>query len=113
MSQQGIYAGPINVSPNRDRQPTEKQRKWRVRNRTLWEIKGLAARSGIVNHQCLTQWEKAQLRQAFDIIQDVVNNSTQSSRELGFNAVERCRYCGKPSTHEGGLCDNCYNARQY
>lgn len=24
---------------------TEKQIKWRVRNRTLWEIKGLASRS--------------------------------------------------------------------
>lgn len=39
------------------------------------------------------------------------NDSTQSSRELGFNAVERCRYCGKPSTHEGGICDNCYDKR--
>lgn len=38
----------------------------------------------------------------------VGGNSTQSSRELGFNAVERCRYCGKPATHEG-LCEKCYN----
>lgn len=95
-------------SSNKNRLPTDKQIKWRVRNRTLWEIKGLASRSAIANSQCLTQWEKSQLSQAFNIIQDIVNNSTQSSRELGFNAVERCKYCGKPSTHEGGLCDNCY-----
>lgn len=53
------------------------------------------------------------LTQAFSLIRGVVGNSTQSSRELGFNAVERCKYCGKPSTHEGGLCDNCYNVRHY
>lgn len=38
------------------------------------------------------------------------NNSTESSRELGFNAVERCKYCGKPATHEE-LCEKCYNMR--
>ena len=61
----------------------------------------------------LTSVEVEKLTQAFSLIREVVSNSTQSSRELGFNAVERCRYCGKPSTHEGGLCDNCYNVRQY
>lgn len=113
MSQQGIYVGPTNTSPNRDRHPTEKQWKWRIRNRSLWEIKGLASKSKIADCPFLTEWEKLQLRQAFDIIQSVVNNSTQSSRELGFNAVIRCRCCGKPSTHEGSLCDNCYNEMQY
>lgn len=98
----------VNKVSNKNRLPTDKQIKWRARNRTLWEIKGLASRSNIATSQCLTQWEKSQLSQAFNIIQDIVNNSTQSSRELGFNAVERCKYCGKPSTHEGGLCDNCY-----
>ena len=61
----------------------------------------------------LTSVEEEKLTQAFSLIREVVGNSTQSSRELGFNAVERCRYCGKPSTHEGGLCDNCYNEMQY
>ena len=89
---------------------TEKQIKWRVRNRTLWEIKGLASRSNIADSMCLTQRERELLREAFDIIQDVVDNSTESSRELGFNAVERCKYCGKPATHEG-LCEKCYNRR--
>lgn len=112
MSQQGIYGGPVNVSPNRDRQPTEKQRKWRARNNILWRLKGMSipyySGTGI-----LTSVEVEKLTQAFSLIREVVSNSTQSSRELGFNAVERCRYCGKPSTHEGGLCDNCYNVRQY
>lgn len=38
---------------------TEKQIKWRVRNRTLWEIKGLASRSSIADSMCLTQRERA------------------------------------------------------
>ena len=59
---------------------------------------------------CLTPRERELLREAFNIIQDVVDNSTESSRELGFNAVERCKYCGKPATHEG-LCEKCYNMR--
>lgn len=42
----------------------------------------------------------------------IVDNSTESSRELGFNAVERCKYCGKPATHEG-LCEKYYNMRNY
>lgn len=30
MSKQGIYVGPTNNSPNRDRQPTDKQKRWRT-----------------------------------------------------------------------------------
>lgn len=45
-------------------------------------------------------------------LEHVVDNSTESSRELGFNAVEGCKYCGKPATHEG-LCEKCYNMRNY
>lgn len=112
MSQQGIYAGLVNVSPNRDRQPTDKQKRWRIRNNILWRLKGMTipyyAGTGI-----LTPVEVEKLTQAFSLIREVVGNSTQSSRELGFNAVERCKYCGKPSTHKGGLCDNCYNVRHY
>jgi hypothetical protein len=91
---------------------TEKQLKWRIRNRVLWEIKGIASKSNIADSMCLTQKERELLRDAFDTIQDVVDNFTESSRELGFNAVERCRYCGKPATHEG-LCEKCYNMRNH
>lgn len=91
---------------------TEKQTKWRVRGRTLFEIKGIASRSNIADSMCLTQKERELLREAFNIIQDVVDNSTESSRELGFNAVERCKYYGKPATHEG-LCKKCYNMVSY
>ena len=112
MSQQGIYVGPTNTSPNRDRHPTDKQKRWRIRNSILWRLKGMTipyyTGTGI-----LTSVEEEKLTQAFSLIREVVGNSTQSSRELGFNAVERCRCCGKPSTHEGGLCDNCYNEMQY
>ena len=91
---------------------TEKQTKWRVRNRTLWEIKGSASRSDIADGRCLTPRERELLGEAFDIIQDVADNSTESSRESGFNAVGRCKYCGKPATHEG-LCEKCYNMVNY
>lgn len=112
MSKQGIYVGPTNNSPNRDRQPTDKQKRWRIRNNILLRLKDMTipyyAGTGI-----LTPVEVEKLTQAFSLIREVVGNSTQSSRELGFNAVERCKYCDKPSTHEGGLCDNCYNVRHY
>ena len=91
---------------------TEKQIKWRVRGRTLFGIRGITSRSSIADSMCLTQRERELLREAFNIIQDVVDNSTESSRELGFNAVERCKYCGKPATHEG-LCEKCYNMVNY
>lgn len=110
MSQQGIYVGPANTSPNRDRQPTDKQKRWRIRNSILWRLKGMTipyyTGTGI-----LTPVEVEKLTQAFSLIREVVGSSIQSSRELGFNAVERCKYCGKPSTHEEGLCNNCYNMR--
>lgn len=109
MSKQGIYAGPVNNSPNRDRQPTEKQRKWRVRNNILWRLKGMSipyyTGTGI-----LTPVEIEKLTQAFSLIREVVNDSTQSSRELGFNAVERCKICGKPM-YKDGLCKGCYFVR--
>lgn len=111
MSKQGIYAGPVNNSPNRDRQPTEKQRKWRARNNILWRLKGMSipyyTGTGI-----LTPVEIEKLTQAFSLIREVVNNSTQSSRELGFNAVERCRICGKP-VYKNGLCKKCNELRSY
>lgn len=91
---------------------TEKQIKWRVRGRTMFGIRGITSRSSIADSMCLTQRERELLREAFNIIQDVVDNSTESSRELGFNAVERCKYCGKPATHEG-LCEKCYNMVNY
>lgn len=91
---------------------TEKQTKWRVRGRTLFEIRGIASRSSIADSMCLTQRERELLREAFDIIQDVVDNSTESSRELGFNAVERCRICGKP-VYKNGLCKKCNELRSY
>lgn len=111
MSQQGIYVGPNDNIPNRDRQPTEKQKRWRARNNILWRLKGMTipyySGTGI-----LTQVEVEKLSQAFSLIKEVVDNSTHSSRELGFNAVERCRICGKPATHND-LCSVCYNSLKF
>lgn len=111
MSKQGIYVGSTNNSPNRDRQPTDKQKRWRIRNNILWRLKGMTipyyAGTGI-----LTPVEVEKLTQAFSLIREVVGNSTQSSRELGFNAVERCRICGKP-VYKNGLCKKCNELRSY
>lgn len=86
---------------------TEKQRRWQIRNRLLWEIRGLAARSNISNvdrsMNVLTSTEVEELKEAFSILGRVVDNSTQSSIELGFNAVKRCRLCGKP-VYQDDLC---------
>ena len=91
MAQQGIYVSPDNIVPNRDR--GDKQ------NLYLYVCKyNIAYGNGMV------------LVAARNPIRAVVDNSTESSRESGFNAVERCKYCGKPATHEG-LCEKCYNMR--
>lgn len=107
MSQQGIYAGPNNISPNRDRQPTEKQEKWRIRNRVLWRLKGMV---NPVNYTVCTPVEIDKLNRAFQLISEVCRDSVNSSIELGFNAVKRCKYCGKPATHDS-LCEDCYKTR--
>lgn len=36
--------------------------------------------------------------------EDVVDNSTQSSIELGFNVKKRCPYCGKPVVEGSKYC---------
>lgn len=57
---------------------TEKQTKWGVRGRTLFEIRGIASGSNIADSMCLTSGERELLREAFNIIQDVVDNSMGS-----------------------------------
>lgn len=88
---------------------TEKQLRWRYRSHILWRLKGLVGMSSIARNANLTPSEREKLEKAFDLIREVTDNSTQGSRELGFKAVVRCRYCGKPATSPGQLCDKCYN----
>ena len=72
---------------------TEKQLRWQKRNRILWRLKGMVMR---IDREVLTPVEVDKLNNAFSIIKSVVDNSTQSSIELGFNAKKRCHFCGKP-----------------
>lgn len=64
------------------------------------------------SNNVLTATETEKISQAMTLIRDVVDNSTQSSRELGFNAVERCRICGKP-VYKDGLCKKCNESMDY
>lgn len=66
----------------------------------------------VIDNMNLSPKEVEYYESYIKIHNQVVDNSTESSRELGFNAVERCKYCGKPATHEG-LCEKCYNMRNY
>lgn len=85
---------------------TEKQERWQKRNRILWRLKGISI--PIYGTSILTATEIEKLSQAFSLIREVVKDSTQSSRELGFNAIERCKICGKPM-YKNGLCKKCYS----
>ena len=76
---------------------TEKQERWQKRNRIL-----------SYGTSILTATEIEKLSQAFSLIREVVRDSTESSRELGFNAIERCKICGKPM-YKNGLCKKCYS----
>jgi hypothetical protein len=90
---------------------TEKQRRWQERNRILWRLKGMYIVTASSNN-ILTATESEKISQAMSLIRDVVDNSTQSSRQLGFNAVERCRICGKPA-YKNGLCKKCNESMGY
>lgn len=80
---------------------TEKQLKWQKRNRILWRLKGMIMP---IDTEVLTPVEAHKLNNAFSIIKSVVDNSTQSSIELGFNAKKRCPYCGKPVVEGSKYC---------
>ena len=79
---------------------TEKQLRWQKRNRILWRLKGMVMR---IDREVLTPVEVDKLNNAFSIIKSVVDNSTQSSIELGFNAKKRC-FCGKPAVEGSEYC---------
>lgn len=76
---------------------TEKQLRWQKRNRILWRLKGMVGfpfEEGV-----LTPLENDRLNTAFGIIRGVIQDSVESSIELGFNAkrgatfVEGSEYC--------------------
>ena len=104
----GIYA-----SPNRRGfvARISKQEVWRKRVGLLWKIKGIV----IPMDAPMTYEENKKLAEAQKLIADVVSNFTKNSVTLGFNAVERCHYCGKPAssidTAGFHICDNCMRLR--
>lgn len=76
---------------------TEKQLKWQKRSRILWRLNGMVGfpfEEGV-----LTPLEHKRLNVAFSIIRGVVQDSVESSIELGFNAKRRCTFgvCRKPA----------------
>ena len=90
---------------------TEKQRRWQEKEQNTLEIEGMYIVTASSNN-ILTATETEKISQAMTLIRDVVDNSTQSSRELGFNTVERCRICGKP-VYKNGLCKKCNESMGY
>lgn len=66
---------------------TEKQLKWQKRSRILWRLNGMVGfpfEEGV-----LTPLKHKRLNVAFSIIRRVVQDSVESSIELGFNAKRR------------------------
>lgn len=80
----------------------EKQLKWQKRNRILWRLKGMVGFS--FEEGVLTPLENDRLNTAFSIIRGVVQDSVESSIELGFNAKRRCLLCGKPVVEGSEYC---------
>lgn len=82
-----------------------KQELWQRRSRLLWRLKGM---EGTLYHSqdIITQSERIQLNAAFGLIADVLHNFTKSSKELGFNAKERCSFygCNRPAVEGSGYC---------
>lgn len=71
---------------------TEKQLRWQKRNRILWRLKGMVGfpfEEGV-----LTPLENDRLNTAFGIIRGVIQDSVESSIELGFNAKRGATFVG-------------------
>ncbi len=100
-----IYASPDRRGYHAS--PSPKQESWRKRVNLLWRIKGMIIPMGAP----MTKEEK--LSQAQTLIGEVIKDFTKSSIALGFNAVNRCYYCGKPAVtiDDRGhyVCEECKN----
>lgn len=85
---------------------TEKQKQWTIRNRLLWRLKGTLR--GLDLTVC-TKTEVDKILEARRLIDEVLQDSVKSSKELGFNAKPRCIICGKPAIKGEPYCRKCYN----
>lgn len=102
-----IYASPDRRGYHTS--PSPKQESWRRRVNLLWRIKGMIIPMGV----SMTKEEKEKLSQAQTLIGEVIKDFTKNSVALGFNAVNRCYYCGKPAVtidNKGHyVCKKCKN----
>lgn len=80
---------------------TEKQLRWQKRSRILFRLKGMTGFS--FEEGVLTPLERNELNTALSIIRKIIQDSTESSIELGFNAKKRC-FCGKPVVKGSEYC---------
>lgn len=106
----------IHASPDRrgyHASPSPKQESWRKRVSLLWRIKGMI----IPMDAPMTKEEKEKLSQAQTLMREVIKDFTKSSVALGFNAVNRCYFCGRPAVtiDEQGhyLCERCKSMRAF
>lgn len=82
-----------------------RQLKWRARASWLWRLRGMVVYSKFADYEgVLTPIEQIKLKEAQELINDVVKNFTKRSRNLGFNAHERC-WCGRVGidVHRGSI----------
>lgn len=97
----------IYASPDRRTQSSPKQLSWRRRVMLLWRIKGMVIPWDVP----MTQGEREKLTQAKNLIEEVVKDFTKNSVTLGFKAVDRCYFCGKPAVtiDKNGhyVCEKC------
>ena len=102
-----IYASPDRRGYHAS--PSPKQESWRKRVNLLWRIKGIT----VPEDAPMTKEEKEKLSQAQALIGEVIKDFTKNSVALGFNAVNRCYYCGNPAvtTDDKGyyVCEKCKN----
>lgn len=91
----GLNNNPDIHSSNKYK-PTPKQLAWRQRVNLLWRIKGIYIP---IKGTPLTLIEREKLLQADKLIKEVIHDFTDNSVSLGFNAVARCYFCGKPATY--------------
>ena len=102
-----IYANPDKIWYHAS--PSPKQESWRKRVNLLWRIKGIT----VPMDAPMTKEEKEKLSQAQALIREVIKDFTKNSVALGFNAVNRCYYCGKPAIaiDDRGhyVCEKCKN----
>ena len=85
---------------------SHKQEVWLKRNQILWRVKGAVIISSS-SKEVLTDRERELIYIINSARQEIIDNSINSSRELGFNAYKRCPICGRPMKDYEVFCKKC------